>query len=196
MLKSKPIYLEPIESKGFSKTPKLYSKPTASKSKFSQVPTNITDSSSPGSSNTFFNNRKQCNKNTTLHRNSYAAMENRNFIDFSTEDETKRDVDNDYFKDNLLQTKSRRQSPIKVAHKSHTDISPNKYNTIPITKNLLTSANEPITLTSLLSQNRLPLNTNVLRESFTGYDNSKSSTKSSSSCIKAYCANTYQGIFR
>jgi hypothetical protein len=57
------------------------------------------------------------------------------------------------------------------------------------------TTNDHVNISTLLCQQHIPLNTSVLKENFMNYESSKFSTKSTS-CIKAYCANTHQGIVR
>jgi hypothetical protein len=58
-----------------------------------------------------------------------------------------------------------------------------------------TNSVEHINISTLLSKQHIPLNINVLQEKFTNYENSKYSSISTSG-VKAYCANTHQGIVR
>jgi hypothetical protein len=71
-----------------------------------------------------------------------------------------------------------------------------------VKKEILTSRNakmpsiyNPISITSLLNYQYLPLDTNVIKTEYKNYEKSKSSTKANS-LIKSYAANTYQGILR
>jgi hypothetical protein len=78
-----------------------------------------------------------------------------------------------------------------IQHRGYND----KYNESEKTNHHHQQPPEHINITTLLSQQHLPLDISVLREHFTNYESSKFSTRANSS-VKAYCANTHQGIIR
>jgi hypothetical protein len=63
------------------------------------------------------------------------------------------------------------------------------------TKNSHNKKNEMVNVMSLLSGQHIPLSLNSLKQNFNYYDETKCSSKSNS-YIKAYSANTHQGIVR
>jgi hypothetical protein len=195
-----------------------YNKPPSSQNILPQS-TKSTDlrKSLLGFSNTFFNN--VCNKNyngkeTTplLHDKSIRTRESsinpaelstdhkENFNRKLSKEEAKNKDDYYFLNSNHLKTPNnninfncfhidkttKRNSLIKTPIGTYV----NRF-----TENDKNKPNEHVNISSLLNQQHIPLDTNVLKENFAGYENSKFSTKSTS-CIKAYCANTHQGIVR
>lgn len=71
-----------------------------------------------------------------------------------------------------------------------------------VKKEVLTSRNSkmpniynPISITSLLNYQHIPLDTNTIKTDYKNYEKSKSSTRANG-LIRSYGANTYQGILR
>ena len=79
--------------------------------------------------------------------------------------------------------------------KANTVETPNKDSNI-ITRNFkIPSIFAPISITSLLNYQHIPLDTNVIKNEYKNYEKTISSNKANN-VIKSYAANTYQGILR
>jgi hypothetical protein len=200
MLKNKTIFIDPItDYYTGSKTPNInnYNRPNVSVTLMPNT-TKTTSFKTSLISNVFMNRAKRsyCKETmpilieSKMNRISVRAKDlSTNSNDLSPENRafrggSKEDRD-DYFKHYTL-------VPIRISPKK------GEYNERRFSFTRLTTENkinEPINLSDLLSQHHKPLDINVLKDKQSGFENNKVSTKPSY-CIKAYCANTNQGIYR
>jgi hypothetical protein len=178
-----------------NKSPQSISTPTSVKNFSSKIPllqpnTTHNDTRTP-KNKIIFEERKQNSLKTTLRYKS-------NFFKENNEKPLFRETN-----------KLLNYTPLTVQNKMISDKTRKSFDTYnkpnlmeSVKKEILTSRNtkmpsiyNPISITSLLNYQHLPLDTNSIKTEYKNYEKSKSSTKANN-LIKSYAANTYQGILR
>jgi hypothetical protein len=176
------------------KTPQSISTPTSVKNMSSKIPvlfTNTNNDTRTPKNKKLFEERKLNTLKTTLKYKTNISKEN---------------TDKLYFRET---NKFPNYTPLTVQNKIISDKGrksfeihnkPSLMDTVK--KEVLTSRNtkmpnifNPISITSLLNYQHVPLDTNIIKTDYKNYEKSKSSTKANN-LIRSYAANTYQGILR